>query len=84
DGLLNPCVEPTQPGFTQLFAAWLIKQDLPFTTGESGSIKRLFKYIQCRFSLPSDTTVRNALEQVFIDLHGTIVREIHVRPSLFC
>ncbi|KAF8261018.1 hypothetical protein EI94DRAFT_1892509, partial [Lactarius quietus] len=33
DGLLNPRVEPTQPGFTRLFAAWLIEQDLPFTTG---------------------------------------------------
>ena len=33
DGLLNPRVEPTQSGFTRLFAAWLIEQDLPFTTG---------------------------------------------------
>ncbi|KAF8262481.1 hypothetical protein EI94DRAFT_1602044, partial [Lactarius quietus] len=62
DGLLNPRVEPTQPGFTRLFAAWLIEQDLPFTTGESGSIKRLFKYIQCRFSLPSDTTITHATD----------------------
>jgi hypothetical protein len=33
DGLLNPRVEPTQSGFSRLFAAWLIEQDLPFTTG---------------------------------------------------
>jgi hypothetical protein len=33
EGLLNPQVEPTQPGFSRLFAAWLIEQDLPFTTG---------------------------------------------------
>ena len=33
EGLLNPRVEPTQSGFNWLFAAWLIEQDLPFTTG---------------------------------------------------
>jgi hypothetical protein len=33
EGLLNPQVEPMQPGFSRLFAAWLIEQDLPFTTG---------------------------------------------------
>ncbi|KAH8993544.1 hypothetical protein EDB86DRAFT_2805510, partial [Lactarius hatsudake] len=55
NGILNLQVEPTQSGFNQLFAAWLIKEDLPFTTGEAGSVQQLFKYIQCCFMLPSDT-----------------------------
>ena len=33
EGQLNPQVELTQSGFSRLFAAWLIKQDLSFTTG---------------------------------------------------
>ena len=33
EGRLNPRVEPMQSGFSRLFAAWLIEQDLSFTTG---------------------------------------------------
>ena len=33
EGRLNPRVEPTQSGFSRLFATWLIEQDLSFTTG---------------------------------------------------
>ena len=34
EGRLNPRVEPRQSGFSRLFAAWLIEQDLAFTTGK--------------------------------------------------
>ena len=45
DGLLNPHVEPTQPGFTRLFAAWFIEQDLPFTTST------FIAFLHCLFKL---------------------------------
>ncbi|KAJ7691056.1 hypothetical protein B0H14DRAFT_2251304, partial [Mycena olivaceomarginata] len=61
EGKLNPALNPTQIGFNRVFAAWIIEDDLAFTTGESPGIQRLFDYIGSRFGLPSDTTVRNTL-----------------------
>ena len=34
-GFLNPAREATQEGFYRLFAAWLLDDDLPWTTGET-------------------------------------------------
>ncbi len=82
EGALNPALEPTQIGFQRLFAAWLFEDDLPFTTGESPGLARLFKYLKINVLLPSDTTVRNTLGRIFIDLHGTVVRELTVRPAI--
>ncbi|GJF00443.1 hypothetical protein PsYK624_167310 [Phanerochaete sordida] len=76
EGELNPAVEPTQKGFLRIFAAWLLDQDLPFTTGEAPSLANLFKYLKIRFVLPSDTTVRNVLAEIFAELHGKVVREL--------
>lgn len=77
-GRLNPKLHPTKKGFLKHFAAWLIKEDLPFTTGESYGIKRLFKYLDVTFQLPSDTTVQNALAKIYIELHGEVVHELSV------
>jgi len=77
-GRLNPKLYPTKKGFLKHFAAWLIEEDLPFTTGESYGIKRLFKYLDVTIQLPSDTTVRNALAKIYIELHGEVVRELSV------
>lgn len=76
EGALNPALDPTQKGFYKVFAAWILEDDLPFTTGETSGIKRLFKYMQSRFSLPSDTTVRNELARIFSHLHGTVKNEL--------
>jgi len=38
-GRLNPKLYPTKKGFLKHFAAWLIEEDLPFTTGESYDIR---------------------------------------------
>ncbi len=78
EGALNPALVPTQVGFQRLFAAWLFEEDLPFTTGESPGLARLFKYLKVNVVLPSDTTVRNTLARIFIDLHATVVRELTV------
>ena len=77
-GRLNPKLGPTKRGFLRHFAAWLIEEDLPFTTGESHGIKRLFKYLDVTFQLPTDTTVRNALAKIYIELHAEVVRELSV------
>lgn len=78
EGALNPALEPTQKGFYRVFAAWILDDSLPFTTGESPSLTRVFKYLKVNFMLPSDTTVRNVLAQIFAELHGKVVREFAV------
>jgi len=78
EGKLNPAQYPTKKGFLLHFAAWILEDDLPFTTGETPGIHRLFKYLQVSYSLPSDTTVRNQLAKIYIHLHGEIVKELAV------
>lgn len=78
EGKLNPKLEPTRKGFLKVFAAWILQEDLPYTTGEAPGLKRLFEYLQIRFVLPSDTAVRNTLAEIFMTLHGTVVEELAV------
>jgi hypothetical protein len=85
EGELNPQVIPvTQEGFVRLFAAWILDESLPWTTGEAPSLVALFKYLKINFYLPSDTTVRNYLTRIFIELHEKVVRELAVRSHLYC
>jgi hypothetical protein len=79
EGAINPGSNPTANGFNRVFAAWLISDDLPFTTGESTSCAALFKYIKCTYKLPSDTTVRNHVSRIFVDVKAAVVQEIAVR-----
>lgn len=78
EGLINPEIVATQKGFYRIFAAWILDESLPWTTGESPSLAALFKYLRVRFSLPTDTTVRNYLTHIFVELHETIVNELKV------
>ena len=78
EGELNPLIEPTRKGFLRLFAAWILEEDLPFTTGEAPPLQQLFQYLKIQYVLPSDTTVRNTLARIFVDLHVAIVRELAV------
>lgn len=57
EGLLNPKNFPIKKGFLKHFAAWLLEDDLPFTTGETPGIRQIFKYLEVIYQLPSDTTV---------------------------
>lgn len=84
-GELNPALVPTQKGFLRLFAAWILDESLPWTTGEAPSLSILFQYLKIRFVLPTDTTVRNQLAHIFSELHGKVVREFSVRRACnFC
>ncbi|KAF7328569.1 Dimer-Tnp-hAT domain-containing protein [Mycena venus] len=76
EGKLNPALNPTQIGFNRAFAAWIIEDDLAFTTGETPGIQRVFDYIGSRFGLPSDTTVRNTLAKLFCEMFETIKSEL--------
>jgi hypothetical protein len=73
DGKINPATYPTKKGFLKHFAAWILEDDLPFTTGETPGIKQLFHYLKVTYALPSDTTVRNQLARIYIHLHGEVV-----------
>ncbi|KAF8135215.1 hypothetical protein K438DRAFT_1640417, partial [Mycena galopus ATCC 62051] len=70
EGKLNPAVRRTRGGFLKVFAAWLLEDDLPFTTGETDGIRRLFEYMQlisCFVSptcLPSPYTMSVTLDNV--------------------
>lgn len=77
-GEVNPHLEPTQTGFRRLFAAWILDESLPWTTGEAPTLEALFKYLKVNFALPSDTSVRNELAKIFAELHGKIVKEFAV------
>ncbi|OCH83652.1 hypothetical protein OBBRIDRAFT_742875, partial [Obba rivulosa] len=55
-GLLHPKLKRTRKGFRILFAVWFIEANLPFTTGESSGLARLFRYLEVNEELPSDTT----------------------------
>jgi hypothetical protein len=79
---LNPRTDPTKKRFLLHFAAWILEDNLPFTTGESPGINRLFKYLQVKFQLPSDTSVRNELARIYIQLHRTIVKELSVHARI--
>jgi hypothetical protein len=46
EGLINPATPKTQRGFLRLFAEWLVLEDLPWTTGEAPSLKRLFHFME--------------------------------------
>lgn len=81
-GRLNPRKDCTRKGFLRIFAAWIIEEDLPWTTGEAPGLQQLFQYLRCQFVLPSDTTVRNVVAQIFADLHSEVVKELAVRATL--
>ncbi|KAJ7809818.1 hypothetical protein B0H13DRAFT_1550389, partial [Mycena leptocephala] len=61
--------------FLKVVAAWIIEDDLPFTTGETPGIKRLFAFLQTHYILPSDTTVRNTLATMYVDIPGRQVED---------
>ncbi|RXW12861.1 hypothetical protein EST38_g12992, partial [Candolleomyces aberdarensis] len=76
EGKLNPASAPSQTGFRRIFAAWILDDDLPWTTGESPMLANLFKYLKVSFVLPSDTAVRNELCKIFAELHKKVVEEL--------
>ncbi|KAK7047043.1 hypothetical protein R3P38DRAFT_3423826 [Favolaschia claudopus] len=80
-GQLNPAIVPTRKGFLTIFSAWILEDDLPFTTGETSGIKRLFQYLKCKFVLPSDTLVRNTLARIFIDMLGRLNADLEMVKS---
>jgi hypothetical protein len=69
---------PSRKNFLYHFAAWLLEEDLPWTTGEAPSLKRLFKWLQIKYELPSDTTVRNVVAELYALLHGEVVKALAV------
>lgn len=83
EGALHPHLEPTQNGFIKMVAAWIIEENLPWSSGESPGLAALFKYVEVRFKLPTDTTVRNTLAKLFKELHDLVVRELSVCVSRF-
>lgn len=78
EGKLNPKIEPTQKGFQKMFTAWCIEDNLPWTTGETDAIARLWKYLKIDFRLPSDTTMRNTVKAIHDALHCKLVEELTV------
>ncbi|KAF7372111.1 Eukaryotic translation initiation factor 3 [Mycena venus] len=81
EGKLNPAVRRTQGGFLKVFAAWLLEDDLPFTTGETDGIRRLFEYMQVNYILPSDTTVKNTLVRIFTDMYNNLKADLKMVKS---
>lgn len=79
EGALNLAIIATQKGFLHIFSAWILDKSFPWTTVEAPTLHALFKYLKIKFTLPSDTTVRNQLAQIFIELHGKVVKAFMVK-----
>lgn len=80
----NPSWPNTQQSLNILFSAWVIDANLVFTTGQSPLLRIIFRFINSMFTLPSDTTVRKMVSEIFRKLHGVVVRELTVGiPSYF-
>ncbi|KAJ6477254.1 hypothetical protein DFH09DRAFT_952060 [Mycena vulgaris] len=73
EGKLNPVINTTQKNFLKIFAAWIIFDDLAFTTGESDGINQFF--------VTSDTTVRNTLAQMYIEMYKLLKNELAIALS---
>ena len=71
----NPAIVPSQKGFLRIFALWILDKDLPWMTGQAPLLNEL----SVNYQLPSDTTIRNELARIFVDLDGKVVREILVQ-----
>ena len=69
---------PTKAGFLKHFTAWLIEEDLLFTTGEAPGLHQLFKYLEITYQLPSHMTVCNVLARIYAELHSEVVRELSI------
>lgn len=82
-GELNPSIVPTYRGFLRIFAAWILDESLPWTTGEAPTLQALFKYLKVTYQLPSDTTVRNQLAHIFKELHEKVVLELSVSTRFY-
>ncbi|KAJ6527789.1 hypothetical protein B0H19DRAFT_540851 [Mycena capillaripes] len=82
EGKLNPVINSTQANFPKIFAAWIIEDDLAFTTGETDGIRRLFAFMQSRYILPSDTSVRNALSKIYLDIYHLVKSELAASVSI--
>jgi hypothetical protein len=61
-----------------IIAAWLLEDDLPFTTVGLPGFGNLLKFFECPFATPSDTTIRNQLNTMFDKMSVTVMREILV------
>ncbi|EJD34035.1 hypothetical protein AURDEDRAFT_176900 [Auricularia subglabra TFB-10046 SS5] len=57
-------------GFLGHFAAWIVDENLSFSTGKSMTLKPLFRYLEVTYALLTHTTVRNELARLYADLHG--------------
>jgi len=68
----------TKDGFMRHFVAWIIDDNLPWTTGETPGIVRFFQFLKVRWTLPSDTTVRNMVAKIFTELRANLVKELTV------
>jgi hypothetical protein len=83
EGKINPAINSTQKNFLKVFTAWIIEDDLPFTTGETPGIQRLFAFLQTRYGLPSDTAVRNTLAEMYVDMYKLVKSELAASTSYY-
>jgi hypothetical protein len=67
-----------QKGFYMSFAAFVVEDDQPFTMGEKPGIKRVFDYVNCKFSLPTDTTCHSYVSHLHKKMHAYVVDELTV------
>ena len=62
-GLANPAHKVTPRGFREVFTKGVIEDDLPFTFGSKGGMKKTFNFILPKgYKIPGPTMVRRDLD----------------------
>ncbi|KAJ7898512.1 hypothetical protein B0H13DRAFT_1884246 [Mycena leptocephala] len=73
EGELDPAVKPTQNGFAKVFAAWILEDD------SHSPLSRLAEF--SKFVLPGDTTVRNTLARIFVEMFKKLKADLKIAVS---
>lgn len=74
----SPSWPNSQQSLNILFSAWIIDADMQFTVGQSPLLRIIFRFMNSMYTLPSDTTVRKMVYEIFSKLLASVVKELSV------
>lgn len=85
-GLAHPAHKVTPRGFREVFTKGVIQDDLPFTFGSKGGMKKAFNYILPKgYKVPGATMVRRDLNLMHGAIYDTKVKaDYDVGPYRLC
>lgn len=83
-GLEYPEKNVTRKGFREHLVKGIVEDDLPYSFGEKGGMKKLFEYVlPCGFGTPSHQTVRQDIDLLYDQLNEKLNHTLQVSPWPF-